>query len=310
MKILKGLTQVQQEDLNGYLGLDKIFDAYPTKRDIYKPVKDEAASFKTNIKNISDAIVNKMVDSTEDTDTKNKLKLVSSVYWGNINSIVHGFALKYNFGDLAKMTKLTCGQLMDIADTNYQPRIQVLATSISDYSANTDFIAYNVTDLVISKGLLMAKTFADFLGTNKQTEGKSSVAVDEIERLFLPAKANFTQFGFICEYFSPEGLAPDEEFYKAIQSGLIIPHSSTHTIYDGHIYHQGTELGIKGATIKNLKNGRMVESDLLGYFKMEKFQGGTIQFEISAPGYVTQTVILEIKRSKHISIDYHLVQVV
>ena len=66
-------------------------------------------------------------------------------------------------------------------------------------------------------------------------------------------------------------------------------------------------LGIKGVIVKNLKNGRIVETDLLGYFKMEKFQCGTIQFEISAPGYKTQTVIIDIKRAKHISIDYQLV---
>jgi len=307
MKITKGLTQAQQEEFNAFLSYDKLLDANHTKRDIYKPIKTEADLLKTNIKSIGDAIVNKMVDSTDDTAQKNHLKNVASVYWGNINFIVHGFAIKFGFTDLAKITKKSSNQLMDIADANFQPSIIVLNEAIAAYLLNPDFLDYKITDLILADGLLKAKTFQDFLGTNKHTEGKSVVAVDEIERLFLPAKANFLQFGLVSEYFSPDGLAPDEEFYKTLKTGLIITHSSTHTIYDGHVFHVGTQTGIKGVIIRNLKNGRIVETDLLGYFKMEKFQGGLIQFEISAPGYHTQTVILDIKRAKHISIDYQLV---
>ena len=39
---------------------------------------------------------------------------------------------------------------------------------------------------------------------------------------------------------------------------------------------------------------------------MEEFQGGQIEFEISAPGYKTITVIVQIKQGKHISVDYEL----
>jgi len=307
MKIMKGLTRKQQEDFNAYMSYDKTLDANHTLRDTFFPLKSEAASFKINISTINNSIVNKYVDSTDDTIQKNHLKSIASVYWGNLNFLAHGFAVKFNFPELAKITKQTSSQLMEIADSNFQPAIIVLNEAISAFSLNTDFIKYEITDVVLASGLLMAKTFQEFLGTNKHTEGKSIVAVDEIERLFLPAKANFTQFGFVSEYFSPNGLAPNEEFYKALKTGLIIAHSSTHTIFDGNVYHVGTVLGIKGVIIKNLKNGRIVETDLLGYFKMEKFQCGTIQFEISAPGYKTQTVIIDIKRAKHISIDYQLV---
>ena len=87
MKISKGLTQAQQELLNSYLGLDKTFDANPTKRDIFKPIKDEALLLKGNITAINNAIINKLVDSTDDTAEKNSLKLKATIFWGNINSI-------------------------------------------------------------------------------------------------------------------------------------------------------------------------------------------------------------------------------
>jgi len=104
MNVIRGLTQAQQEDLKAYLGLDKTFDAFPTKRDAYKPVKNEAASLKINIKNINDAIVDKLIAPAYDTETKNNLKSSAAVYWGNVNSIVHGFAIKFGFTDLAKIT--------------------------------------------------------------------------------------------------------------------------------------------------------------------------------------------------------------
>ncbi len=306
MKITKGLTQAQQEDLNSYLGLDKTFDANPTKRDVFKPIKMEALLLKANIASINNAIINKLVDSTDDTAEKNSLKLKAATFWGNINSLTLGFALKYDFADLAKITKQSASHLMEIPDPNFQPNIYVLSEAIEGYLADDNFKDYNITLVLLDKGRKMAKDFQTFLGTNKHTEGKSIVATDEMERLFLPTKSNYTQFGLLSEYFSPDGLLPDEDFYKAIKSGLIIVHSSTHTIFDGHIFHFGSLNGINNVQIKNLNNGRMVMSDLLGYFKMEKFMGGPIQFEISAPGYITQTIIVEIKRAKHLSVDYQL----
>ena len=307
MNIKKGLTIFQQEELNSLTDLDKTFDANKTKTDSYPPLKSEAALLKTNIETINNSIINKIIDSTTDTDKKNALKAKTSIFWGNTNFILHGFALKYGFIELGKSTKQTRPMLEDIADNNFEAHIQILHTEISSYLLSPHFDDYGITDTMLDAGLLMAKDFQGFLGTNKHTEGKSIVATDEVERLFLPAKENYTQIDLLSEYFAPEGPAPDDLFYKAIKTALVITHSSTHTIYDGNIFNKQTNTPINGAQIKNLKNGRIVEANLLGYFKMEKFVGGLIEFEISAPGFITIKPILDIKKGKHISIDYHLV---
>ena len=307
MNIKKGLTQFQQEELDALNNIDKTFDDNTTQTNSYEPLKDEAVLLKANIKIINDSIINKLIDGTTDTDKKNAMKTKTATFWGNTNFIIHGFALKYNFIELGKSTKKTRSMLEDIADNNFEAHIEVLHTEISGYLLNPNFIKYGITKPMIDAGLLMAKEFQGFLGTNKHTEGKSAVATDEVERLFLPAKGNYTQIELLSEYFAPEGPAPDELFYKAIKSALVITHTSIHTIYDGYIYIAETQTPIKGVQIKNLKNGKIVETDLLGYFKMEKFAGGLIEFEISAPGFITIKPILEVKTGKHFNLDYYLV---
>ena len=72
-----------------------------------------------------------------------------------------------------------------------------------------------------------------------------------------------------------------------------------------HLYKRNKDRYQKCPVQKSKK--RQVCSDRhLGYFKMEEFQGGQIEFEISAPGYKTITVIIQIKQGKHITIDYEL----
>ena len=306
MNTTKGLTQFQQEELNTLLALDKTFDGNVTETNSYKPVKTEAALLKINIEAINDSIINKLVDATTDTEKKNALKAKTAVFWGNTNSIIHGFALKYHFPDLAKTTKQTASQLDDIADPNFYAHIYLIHEEITGYLLSPGFIDYDITAIMLDAGLQLAKDFQKYLGTNKHTEGKAVVATEEVERLFIPAKDNYTQIEYLSEYFSPEGPAPNEAFYKALKTALVITHSNTHTVLEGHIFLNNTQTGIKNVQIKNLKNGRFVMSDLLGYFKMERFEGGLIEFEITAEGYTSLKVILDIKRGKHISIDYHL----
>ena len=306
MNTTKGLTHYQQEELNTLLALDKTFDGNVTETNSYKPVKTEAALLKVNIAAINDSIINKLVDATTDTEEKNALKAKTAVFWGNTNSIMHSFALKYNFVDLAKTTKQTASQLDDIADPNFYAHIYLIHEEISGYLLSPGFVDYDITAPMLDAGLQLAKDFQQYLGTNKHTEGKAVVASEEVERLFIPAKENYTQIEFLSEYFSPDGPAPNELFYKALKTALIITHSNTHTVFEGHIYLNGTQTGIKEVQIKNLKNGRFVITDLLGFFKMERFEGGLIEFEITAEGYTTQKVILDIKRGKHISINYFL----
>jgi len=307
MNIKKGLTQFQQEELNTLNDLDKTFDANTTQTNSYKPLKSEAALLKANIKTINDATIHKIIDGTSDTDKKNALKAKTAIFWGNTNFLLHGFALKYGFIELGKSTKQTRSMLEDIADNNFEAHIEVLHTEISSYLLSPGFVDYGITATMLDAGLVMAKDFQGFLGTNKHTEGRSIVATDEVERLFLPAKGNYTQIELLSEYFSPDGPAPDELFYKALKTALVITHTNVHTIFDGYVYIAGTQTPIKGAQIKNLKNGRIVETDLLGYFKMEKFAGGLIEFEISAPGFVTLKPILELKTGKHLNLDYYLI---
>ena len=306
MSTNKGLTVYQSEEFNTYNALNKTFTDNPTETNSFEPLKDEAALIKTNIQAVKDAVLNKIVDTTNDTADKNALKAKTAFHWGNTNKVLLGFAIKYLHPELAKLTKQTHSQLEEITDNNFTPQIQLIYSTIEPFLLDPKFIKYNITKPTLDAGLQLAKDFQAYLGTNKHTEGKVTVAVEEVEALFLPLKENFTQVSLLIENFAPEGATPNADFYKAVKEQLFFYHTSVHTIIDGNILIKGTKTGIRNAQFKNLKNGRFVLTDLLGYFKMEKFQGGQIEFEISAPGFKTLKLIIQIKQGKHIAVDYEL----
>ena len=101
---------------------------------------------------------------------------------------------------------------------------------------------------------------------------------------------------------------PDEKFYTSITSSLIVNHlAHVHTIFDGHVFMDDVDKTvIKGAHIKNMTTGKLAVSDLVGYFNLTKFRGGVFEFEVSAAGFQTITVVVTIVVSKHLTMDFTL----
>ena len=66
---------------------------------------------------------------------------------------------------------------------------------------------------------------------------------------------------------------------------------------------------INNATIKNLKSGLVINTNLLAEYDSHPNRTGLTQFECSAPGFVTQTKVFEIKRGTTVHWDWVLVPV-
>jgi len=52
--------------------------------------------------------------------------------------------------------------------------------------------------------------------------------------------------------------------------------------------------------------GKLAICDLLGYYNLTKFKGGVFEFEISAPGFKTITVVITVVMGKHVTKDFTL----
>ena len=306
-----GLTKDQRQELDAHIATDLMFGKFPLQVADYEPLKEEVPLHKAHIDAINALLPEKMKNTVIITETKNENRLALENKYKTICDITLAFANKTENNGLAAAMKLGSTNIHSVADLNFKVTIENINTAITPIIADVEYVKFGITALMLSKGLTDATAFLASLGSNRQAVESVSVATLAVEKLFIPLRGDKTYIDLTMQYFNPiGGIQPDEKFYNSITSSLMINQlAHTHTLLDGHVYFMdGTEKKvIKGAQVKNVTTGKLAVSDLLGYYNLAKFRGGVFEFEISAPGYKTITVVITIVMGKHLTMDFILV---
>ncbi len=305
-----GLTKEQRQELDAHIATDLMFGKFPTQVAGYEPLKDEVVLHKSNIDAVNALLPEKMKNTVIITETKNDNRLALENKYKPICDITLAFANKTENTSLAAAMKLGGKNIHSVADLNFKVTIANINTAITPIIADAEYVKFGITALMLSSGLTDATAFSASLGGNRQAVESVSVATLAVEKLFIPLRKDKTNIDLMMQYFNPiGGIKPDEKFYNSITSSLLINQlAHVHTMISGHVYEAGSEQKvIKNAHIRNLTTGRLGISDLLGYYHIEKFKGGVFEFEISASGYKTITVVVSIVMGKHVTMDFTLV---
>ena len=304
-----GLTKDQREELNAHIATDKMFGLFPLQVAGYEPLKEEVPLHKSHIDAINTLLPEKMRNTVIITEGKNEKRLSIEEKYKTICSITLAFAIKTGNTSLAAAMKLGARNISYVADLNFLVTIENINKAITPIIEDVDYIKFCITALMLSSGLADATTFSTSLGANRQATESVSVATAAVEKLFIPLRQDKTVIDLMMEYYNPKGgIKPDEKFYTSITSSLIVNHlAHVHTIFDGHVFMDDADKTvIKGAQIKNKTTGKLAVSDLVGYFNLTKFRGGLFEFEVSAVGYQTITVVVTLVVGKHLTMDFTL----
>jgi len=304
-----GLTKEQREELNVHIATDKMFDLFPLQVAGYEPLKDEVAVHRLHINALNALLPEKMRNTVIITVEKNEKRLAIEEKYHPICSITLAYAIKTGNTSLAAAMKLGMRNISYVADLNFLVTIVNINQAITPIIADADYVKFCITALMLSSGLTDATTFSGSLGANRQAMESVSVATSAVEKLFIPLRQDKTIIDLMMEYYNPKGgIKPDENFYTSITSSLIVNHlAHAHTVFDGHVFMDDADKTvIKGAHIKNMSTGKLAVSDLVGYFNLTKFRGGLFEFEVSAAGFQTKTVVVTIVVGKHLTMDFML----
>ncbi len=304
-----GLTKEQREELNAHIATDKMFDLFPIQVAGYEPLKEEVPLHRSHIDAVNALLPDKMRNTVIITEEKNEKRLAIEEKYQPICSITLAYAIKSENTGLAAAMKLGGTNIHIVADLNFKVTIENINNAIKPVIADIEYVKYGIKPLMLSTGLTDASAFLASLGTNRQAVESVSIATLGVEKLFIPLRKDKTNIDLMMQYFNPTGgIQPDETFYTSIISSLLINKlPQSHTILSGHVYEVGSdEKIIKNAHIRNTKTGKLAISDLMGFYNLTKFKGGVFEFEISASGYKTITVVLTIVMGKHLTMDFRL----
>ncbi len=309
MKTSNGLTKEQREEFEMHLAAGIAFDKFPIQVAAYLPIKDGVANHKLHIKAINDILPDKTKNTVVITEEKNAARLLIENNYKTITNLTQDYADSIQNATLASIMKFGHSQISSVADINLNVAVSNINKAITPIITDIEYLKYGVTATMITDGQTDSDAFHTSLGTNRQATHSVSVASSELEQLFLPLRADKAGFERKMEYFNPiGGIKPDKKFYDSIiESLILVKLPSSHTIFDGNCYFSEDENDIiAGVQIKNLTTGKLAITDLLGFFSMSKFKSGVFQFEISAAGYKTITVIIKIVLGKHLTRNFIL----
>jgi hypothetical protein len=313
-----GLTREQEQT---FLKLTKIKKYLEIPENLvkvngYVPLKDEYLLFKGNYDALAPIAAGTIVTSKGATLSKIDLKHIACTAVGLYAVLGRGFCLRadINMQTEAALLNWTEAKLFAVEDGSILNTVTSINKTIHDkLLPMLTFGPYGVVQATLDDGLAKAQAFHDSLGVGGAINASKTASAADVEIMFDKLHDNEVQFKFkMINFKLSDGnfytgwLAADVEDDLVRHNNVGGTVSTTFQVKDAttNVLRNGL---VPNATIKNLKSGRVVKSDLLGVYDHEPNRAGQTEFECSAPGYVTQTRVVKIKRGSTIHLDWLLV---
>lgn len=298
-----GLTRVQNKRYTKFKQLQNYFASNAAKVATLQPLADEIADMNLTLAALEGFIPAKSRNSGGVAQTKDELLDTVAGATGDICTRSRAYALKFDANGLASKVIWSMSSIKRLPDGDVQAAVKDVHDAVLPYVSNTDFVPYGVTAGMLAEALANANAFQTLVGDVKTAMSLSTEANAQIEAMLAKLTANGKQFDLLMETFKTTDLA----FYTGFVANNIEPNLGVrHTGLEGMVKTAATGAGIAGAQVRHTGIDRVVTADITGAYSMIKFLPGIFNFEVSAPGYVTQTVMLRIDRGRILERDFVL----
>lgn len=301
-----GITRIQNNRYTRFKQLQNFFATNAAKVAAFAPLADEVAEMNTTLAALEALIPAKSGNSGGVAQTKDELLDTIAAACGDICTRSRAYALKFDAPGLASKVIWTESAIKHLPDSDVEAAVKDVADAVQPYVSNSAFVPYGVTAAMLAEMVANATAFQGLVGAAKNAMSLSTDANAEIELKLAMLSANGKQFELLMLTFKSSDLG----FYTGFLANNEEPNLGIrHTGLEGHVKVASTGAGIAGAQVKNMGTGRLELSDITGAYSMVKFMPGIYNFEVSAPGYATQTVMLKIERGRILEQDFVMVSV-
>lgn len=298
-----GLTREQNNRYTRFKQLQNFFATNAAKVSSYPPLAAEVAEMNTTIGALESFIPSKKGNSGGVAQTKVELLDTIAELCGNICTRSRAYALKAGATGLAMQVKWTEHTFKYIKNDNVQAEAKKVHDAVQSYISNSEFVPYGVTAGMLTELMGNADAYQTLVGAVKTARSLSTEANAEIEAKLAALSASGKQFELLMRTFKESDLA----FYTGFLANNEEPNLGVrHTGLEGMVKAASSGAGIAGAEVKNMGTGRTELSDILGAYSMVKFMPGIYNFEVSAPGYAKQTLMLKISQGRILAHDFVL----
>jgi len=300
------MNQGQSNKLNMFEATSQLLESNDTIWNSNSVISTVVSAFDAHIDALNGSDQAQKTSTKGITETKAQAKMAMVNATMTLVNAGKAFASATSNTTLKNAMSHSKTEILHAIDTDADDICQNIHDALSPTTIITGLAPYGADANALQTQQTAINTFSALIGTPRATKAISMNATINIDQHFDDATTLLKdQLDPLMEQYQ----SSEAEFYneyKAVRVIQNIGHRHT-VILDGFIYN-GTHASISGATVVLSGDAKHQKiTDETGAYKFTRLHPGNYTIKVSAPGYATQTLAVEIAANGHFENDFVLI---
>ena len=254
----------------------------------FGPFADDVALYHTHFGILDGLIPNKGALSTGVTEGKTTLRDGIAKAMGLVCGKTKVFAMKTGNTVLEAAVSVTESDILRLKEADVLPFVINTNAAITPFLANVLYTPYGVTAAILATQFTNATSYNGMIGAAGVIITTDKIANKNINAAIKVLQTDLKTFDLLIDDF--EVTYPN--FVAGYHSNAKVQHVGIHhSGIEGTVTDKITGAVIFGATIRIIGLTKSSVTSLLGKYVISPVAPKDYQVQVSAPGYVTQTVV-------------------
>ena len=293
----------QSNEFRRFSALD-IFFGLPANVTIigtFLPFQDDVVLYQTHFGVLNGLIPDKGALSVGVTESKISIKEGIAKVMGLVCGKTKVFAIKTSNTVLEAAVNVTESDILRMKEGDLLPFVINTNAAITPFLANVLFTPYGVTAAILATQLANATSYNGMIGAAGVIITTDKIANKNINAAIKVLQTDLKTFDLLIDDF--EATYPN--FVEGYHSNAKVQHVGVHhSGIEGTVTDKVTGAVIFGATIRIIGLTKSSTTNLFGKYVISPVAPKDYQVQVSAPGYVTITVVKHIISGSIVELDF------
>ena len=254
----------------------------------FVPFEEDVALYQTHFGILDGLIPNKGALSTGMTGGKTLLKDGIAKVMGLVCGKTKVFAIKTGNTELEAAVNVTESDILRMKEADLLPFVINTNAAITPFLTNILYTPYGVTAAILAAQLTKANSYNSLIGAAGVIITTDKIANKNINAAIKVLQTDLKTFDLLIDDFD----VTYPNFVEGYHSNAMVQHVGIHhSGIEGTVTDKLTGAVIFGATIRIIGLTKSSSTSLLGKYLISPVAPKDYQVQVSAPGYVTITVV-------------------
>lgn len=298
------MTTLNSIQYQGYHRAQTLTNFLDNNKSIYasfKPFDNEVASFLHNVKQLSVDASLKEKNGKSITIEKRELKQIIARDGAYLCNLVSAYALTKGDRILLNDVLFTYTDIYTLKDCLILGIITRITSIITLLLEDEEFRAYGITAAKLTSLTQKAEKYNRIISKGFILNRASNYASRNITGTLKKISGNIAQFNQLLYFFSDEH--PD--FVTGFHEACAMSKTGVNVnAIEGTIKEESTGYPVAGITISGEGKNKSAVTDANGYYRLAGIKTGRYKLTITAKGYATEEVTVQVIRGKTIQFNF------